>query len=80
MRMQVDREAMRMIRALGLEGSAVRRRIESLLNEPYPEDARELEDDPGAFEVFESGYWIAYKVDKSNPSETVITILLVEAN
>lgn len=80
MRIHIDREAMRILRALGEAGQPVRRRIESLLKEQYPEDAREIEDEPGAFEVFEAGYWIGYTIDKSDPGETVITVWQVEAN
>lgn len=81
MRTQVDREAMRTIRALeGDEGRAVRRRIESLEDDPHPQDAIEIPSRPGRYEIFEAGYWIIYQVDQSNPSETVISILLVEAN
>lgn len=80
MRMQIDRETMRIIRALGDEGGVVRRKIESLLKNPYPDDAREIEGRAGVYEIFEAGYWIAYAIDKSDPGETVITVWRVEAN
>lgn len=80
MRMQVDREAMILLRALGEEGRSVRRRIERLLKDPYPDDAREIADEPGVYEIFEAGYWIAYEVDKSDPGETVVIIWSIEAN
>ncbi len=81
MRTQVDRDAMRLLRALGgLEGQALRRRIEALTAEPFPTDALMIPDKPGRYEIFESGYWIIYQVNLSDPGETVLTILLIEAN
>lgn len=80
MRMQVDREAMILLRMLGEEGRSVRRRIERLLKDQYPDDAREIADEPGVYEIFETGYWIAYEVDKSDPGETVVIIWSIEAN
>lgn len=58
----------------------MRRRVEGLLVEPYPDDAIEIPDKPGRYEIFESGYWIVYEVDQSDPGETVITVLLIEAS
>jgi hypothetical protein len=71
---------MQMIRALAEEGSAVRRRIEGLQHNPFPDDVLEIEDRPGIYEIFEAGYWISYRVDRSDPGESVIVILLIEEN
>lgn len=68
------------LRTLKEAGAPLRRMIESLQEDPVPEDALKVEGYTDRYEVFAVGYWIVYQVDRSNPSETVIRVILIEAN
>jgi hypothetical protein len=70
----------KLLRDLREEGAPLRRMIESLQRNPVPEDAWKVEGYPGRYEVFVAGYWILYDLDRSNPSETVVWVISVEAN
>ncbi len=80
MRMHYSQEITILIRTLGEEGAALRRAIESLKKNQVPEWARPIPDQPGMYEWLAAGYWLLYEVDKSNPSETVIRVIVAEAN
>ena len=80
MRMHYSQEVSIFLRSLGEEGSALRRAVESLKQTPVPEWVLVLSDLPGSYEWFVEGYWVMYEVDKSNPSETVIRVVVIEAN
>jgi hypothetical protein len=80
MRMHYSREITLLVRGLGEEGVALRRAIESLKTTPVPEWAREVPEWPGRYEWFVAGYWLVYEIDRSNPSETIIRVILAEPN
>jgi len=68
------------LRELKEAGSPIRRQIEALRENPYPDDILKIEGYEGRYEMFVAGYWVVYEVDTSNPSETIIRIILVETN
>lgn len=70
----------KLLRELKEAGAPLRRMIESLQKDPFPEDALKVEGFANRFEVFVAGYWIVFEVDQSNPSETVVWVISVEAN
>ena len=80
MRMHYSQELNILVRTLGMEGAALSRAIESLKQNPVPDWARPIPDEPGMYEWLVAGYWLLYEVDKSNPSETVIRVISAESN
>jgi hypothetical protein len=80
MRMHYSREITILICGLGEAGAALRRAIESLKTNPVPEWAHEVPEWPDRYEWFVAGYWLVYEIDKSNPSETIIRVILAETN
>ncbi len=80
MRFQYAFNVSKLLRDLQEAGAPLRRMIESLRKNPIPEDAIKVEGYLARYEVFVAGYWIVYEIDRSNPSETVIWIILIEAN
>jgi hypothetical protein len=68
------------LRELKEAGAPLRRKIESLRDDPFPEDALKVEGYASRYETFVAGYWIVYEIDRSDPSETVIWVILAEAN
>ena len=75
MRIQVSQQVMRLLRSQAAPD--IRRMIESLRTNPYPEWAREIPDKPHWYEVPIGGYWLIYEVDTSGP-ETVIRVAAAE--
>lgn len=80
MRMHYSREVTVFLRSLGEEGSALRRAIESLKQNPVPEWTIPIPDRPSGHEWFVEGYWVLFEVDRSNPSETIIWIVVIKPN
>jgi hypothetical protein len=80
MRIHYNLEVSVFLRNRGAIYERLRRRIESLLKAPIPDDARAILEHPGIYEIFDSGYWIVYEVDKSDPGETVIRVVVIEPN
>ena len=80
MQMHYSREITILVRSLGEEGASLRRAIESLKINPTPEWARPIPDRPGMYEWLVAGYWLLYEVDRTNPSETVIRVILAEVS
>lgn len=70
----------KLLRDLQEAGAPLRRMIESLRKDPFPEDVLKVEGYLDRYEVFVAGYWIVYEVDRSNPSEMVIRVILIEAS
>jgi len=61
-------------------GIPLRRMIESLRSNPLPEDVIKVEGYASRYELFVAGYWVVYEVDRSDPSETIVWVILIEAN
>jgi len=80
MRMHYSQQVTILVRSLGEEGAALRRAIESLRTNQTPEWARPLPDRPGGYEWLVEGYWILYEVDRSDKSETIIRVVMIEAS
>ncbi len=80
MRFQYSFAVSKLLRDLKEAGIPLRRMIESLRQNPFPEDAIKVADYANRYEIFVAGYWIVYDVDRSNPSEMVIRVILIEAN
>jgi hypothetical protein len=80
MRMHYSQQVTILICSLGEEGSALRRAIESLENNPLPDWARPLLERPDGYEWLVEGYWVMYEIDKSDPSETVIRVVTIRAD
>lgn len=80
MRMHYSQQVTRLVRSLGEDGAELRRAIEALKTNPVPDWARPIPERPGGFEWLVAGYWILYEVDRSNPGDTVIRIVTIEAN
>jgi hypothetical protein len=79
MRVQLSQQAIRLLYQLGLEGSELRRALESLKREPVPEWALPVEGYANRYEFFVAGYWIIYEVDRSL-GETVVIVSAIEEN
>jgi hypothetical protein len=69
----------KLLRDLQETGAPLRRAIEALKKNPFPEDAYAVEGYPERYEFFVAGYWIIYEVDQSG-GETVIRVTAIEAN
>ena len=80
MRFRYSFAVSKFLRDLGSAGAPIRRMIETLHRDITPEDARKVEGYASRYEVFVAGYWIMYEIDRSDPSETVVWVILVEAN
>lgn len=80
MRMHYSQQVIILVRSLGEEGSTLRRAIESLKNNPVPGWARALPERPGGYEWLVEGYWVMYEIDKSDPSETVIRLVMIRVD
>jgi len=80
MRFHYSFDVSKFLRDLNEAGAPLRRRIESLREDPVPEDALKIEGYADRYELFVIGYWIVYQIDRSNPSETVIRVILIDAN
>ncbi len=80
MRMHYSQQVTMFVRSLGEDGAALRRALESLKTRPAPEGARPLPERAGGYEWLIEGYWVMYEVDRSNPSETVLRVVMVEAS
>ena len=78
MRMHYSQQVTILVRSLGEDGVALRRGIESLKENLTPEWARPLPERPGRYEWLVAGYWVTYEVDKSNPSETIVRLVLID--
>ncbi len=70
----------RFLRELKEAGAPIRRQIEALRENPYPDDVLKVEGYTSRYELFVTGYWIVYEVDTSDSSETIVRIILIEAN
>jgi len=68
------------LRELKEAGAPIRRIIESLQHNPLPDDVIKIDGYESRYEVFVAGYWVVYEVDQTNPSETIIRVIMVEAN
>ncbi len=68
------------LRELQEAGAPIRRQIEALRENPTPDDVLKIEGYEGRYELFVAGYWIVYEVDTRDPSETIIRVILIEAN
>jgi len=68
------------LRQLKEAGAPIRRAIEALQKEPTPEDALKVEGYVSRYELFVAGYWVVYEVDRTDPSETIVWVILIEAN
>jgi hypothetical protein len=79
MRFHYDFEVSRLLRILKEEGAPLRRAIEALAKNPFPEHALVVEGHPNRREIFVRGYWIVYDVDQSG-GETVLWITAIEEN
>lgn len=77
MRFHYSFEVSRLLRALKEEGAVLRRTVEGLKENPFPEDAMVVEGHPSRREIFVRGYWIVYEVDRTG-GETVIWITAIE--
>lgn len=80
MRIHYSQEVSVFLRNQGAIYERLRRRVESLLKVPLPEEARAISEHPGIYEIFDLGYWIVYEVDRSDPGETVIRVVVIEPN
>ena len=80
MRFQYAFGVSKLLRDLREAGAPLRRMIESLRQNPLPADAIKVEGYLERYEVFVAGYWIVYEIDRSNPSEMVVRVILIEAN
>lgn len=80
MRLHYSFAVSRFLRDLQEAGAPLRRLIESLQQNPIPEDAIKVEGYVSRYEVFAAGYWIIYEIDRSDPGETVVWVILIEAN
>jgi hypothetical protein len=80
MRMLYSLDLNILAKSLGEQGTALRRAIESLKQNPLPEGVRPIPDRPGMYEWLVAGYFLYYEIDKSNPSETVIRVISAEPN
>ena len=79
MRLHYSFQAVKLLRTLGSEGVGLRRTIESLLNNPIPDDVLVSKARPGRYELFHFGYWIVYEIDQSG-AETIIRVTAIEEN
>ncbi|GEM_PF-1568607 len=61
-------------------GAPIRRAIEALQKNPTPDDALKVDGYASRYEVFVAGYWVVYEIDRTDPSETVVWIISIEAN
>jgi hypothetical protein len=78
--MHYSRDVNILLRSLGEQGAGLRRAIESLKQNPIPDWAMELPESPGSYEWLVGGYWVMYSVDRANPSETVLRMVVLEPN
>jgi hypothetical protein len=77
MRIHYSFYASKLLHDLGEDGSELRRAVEALLKNPYPEWARKLPDRQNHYEFFSDGFWVVYEVNFGGP-ETVIKVLVIE--
>lgn len=70
----------RLLRELKETGAPLRRLIESLQDNLFPNDVLKVEGYANRYEIFVAGYWIVYEIDQSDPDETVVWVILIEAN
>jgi hypothetical protein len=68
-----------LLRDLKEQGAPLRRVIEGLKNNLFPEDALKVDGYANRYEIFVSGYWIIYEVDQSG-GETIILVTAIEEN
>lgn len=80
MRMHYSQQVTTLIRSLGEEGAALRRAIESLKSNPVPEWASPLPERSGGYEWLVEGYWIMYEIDRSDLSETIVRVVMIEVS
>ncbi len=80
MRMHYSQQVTVLVRSLGEDGVALRRGIESLKENLTPDWARPIPERLGCYEWLVDGYWVIYEVDQSNPSETIVRLVLIETN
>lgn len=78
MRLHIKKEALALLR-LAETPPALRRAVEGLKVNPYPEWSYEVPDRPGRREFFESGHWVVYEVEKV-AGETIVRVILIEVN
>jgi hypothetical protein len=79
MRVHLSREVIEQLHALKEQGAPLRQAIEALKQNPMPADVLALENRPSEYELFSSGYWITYEIDRTG-AETVIRVSLIEKN
>ena len=82
MQCHINRKLIDMLWAMREAGRPLRERIEEIKRLVVPDDAREILEkrttSTQEFEVFESGYWIGWEVDRTDPAETVIRIVSID--
>jgi len=69
----------KLLRDLKDEGAPLRRAIEALRQNPFPEDALPVDGYENRYEMFVIGYWIVYEVDQRG-GETVIQVAAIKEN
>jgi hypothetical protein len=83
MRVQIQREALALLRSLGLAGRPIWDAIESLRKTPHPPDAITSKERPGRLEmhvrVGQRGYWLGWEIAQDR-GERVIKVMLIEEN
>jgi hypothetical protein len=79
MRFHYSFQVSKLLRDLKEEGAPLRRAIEALKKNLFPEDAMQVKGYPNRYEIFVMGYWMIYEVDQSG-GETVIWVTAIEEN
>lgn len=63
MQLHITRDALALLRHSDTP-AALRRAVEALKVDPYPQWSYAVADRPGRREFFEAGHWVVYEVDK----------------
>jgi hypothetical protein len=69
----------KLLRDLKEEGAPIRRAIEALKKNLFPEGASKVDGYANRYEILVAGYWLIYEIDRSG-GETVVWIVAVEKN
>lgn len=81
MRVHLSRQVVETIRRLGEDGAELRRRIEDLKRNPYPADARTVDEETRRYEFFArvgtGGVWVAFEHSQDR-GEALVRVLAIE--
>ena len=65
------------LRSLGEHGALLRRTIEGLKTNLYPDEARPIPERAGWYEIKVGAHWVIYRIDDSG-METVVFVTVVQ--